>query len=107
MEVTKEVIETADPSPSQTHNHQKQGLGVGDGSVRYGLLLHGTCPLPSVCMSTCSVTPEWTLSGKQRQEAELQEQQELQQGLGGRESPMYHGRLLHIVVSASMKVFLE
>ena len=74
LEVTKDIIEDhSRPSTSGAHpapSHDEDGGGLGCSSVKYGLLLHGTCTLPSVCMSMCTATPEWTLSTKERTEVE-------------------------------------
>ena len=67
LDVTMEVL-SASPSSSSSP------AAGGGSSARYGLLLHGTCPLPAVCMSTCTVRPAWTLSPKKQQEQEAQMQ---------------------------------
>ena len=73
LEVTKDIIEDHS-RPSTSGAHPAPSLdddgGLGCSSVKYGLLLHGTCTLPSVCMSMCTATPEWTLSTKERTEVE-------------------------------------
>ena len=73
LEVTKDI--TNDVRPSASSASASTGIiadgGSGGGpSVKYGLILHGTCTLPSVCMSTCTVTPQCTLSTKERLEME-------------------------------------
>lgn len=58
MQVIASAAEGGNSSSGKAPASASAAAGASD--VRYSLLLHGTCPVPSPCLSLCVATPVWT-----------------------------------------------
>ncbi|GAX79364.1 hypothetical protein CEUSTIGMA_g6806.t1, partial [Chlamydomonas eustigma] len=71
FEITLDIVEQLTPLSASSQRVTPpptafDATSSHSGSMaRYGLLLHGTCHLPSVCMSVCTAVPEWNHKAQQ------------------------------------------